>query len=52
MEEVKQVDNTEQVKAPSDYLEALPAEIREVLNEALTTQGRTKESEAGRVHCG
>ncbi|NCC61358.1 MAG: DUF2213 domain-containing protein [Verrucomicrobiae bacterium] len=42
MEEVKQVDNTEQVKAPSDYLEALPAEIREVLNEALTTQAEQK----------
>ena len=41
-EEVKQVDNTEQVKAPSDYLEALPAEIREVLNEALTTQAEQK----------
>ncbi len=42
VEEVKQVDNTEQVKAPSDYLEALPAEIREVLNEALTTQAEQK----------
>ncbi|MDD3034696.1 MAG: DUF2213 domain-containing protein [Bacteroidales bacterium] len=40
--EVKQVDNTEQVKAPSDYLEALPAEIREVLNEALSTQAEQK----------
>lgn len=42
VEEVKQVDNTEQVKAPSDYLEALPAEIREVLNEALSTQAEQK----------
>lgn len=42
VEEVKQVDNTGQVKAPSDYLEALPAEIREVLNEALTTQAEQK----------
>lgn len=42
VEEVKQVDNTEQVKAPSDYLKALPAEIREVLNEALTTQAEQK----------
>jgi len=42
VEEVKQVDNTGQVKAPADYLEALPAEIREVLNEALTTQAEQK----------
>jgi len=42
VEEVKQVDNTGQVKAPSDYLEALPAEIREVLNEALSTQAEQK----------
>lgn len=42
VEEVKQVDNTERVKAPSDYLEALPAEIREVLNEALSTQAEQK----------
>lgn len=42
VEEVKQVENTEQVKAPSDYLEALPAEIREVLNEALSTQAEQK----------
>lgn len=42
VEEVKQVDNTEQVKAPSDYLKALPAEIREVLNEALSTQAEQK----------
>ena len=42
VEEVKQVDNTGQFKAPADYLEALPAEIREVLNEALTTQAEQK----------
>lgn len=42
VEEVKQVDNAERVKAPSDYLEALPAEIREVLNEALSTQAEQK----------